>query len=395
MERARSAPYLWLGIVAVFLLTRAFAVLAALDALGYPRGGLVMTDVTLYGGWGRLLAEGHFPIGDQTWQYPPLAALLFVTAALAPDAQAGFLLLAFAADAAAMAGLLLAARRSGRYQGAWLWAVAALLVGPLFLARFDVFPTAAVIGGLLLAARRPGWGGALIGLGAALKIWPVLALAAVRRARLPLAIAGFAAVLLATSAAMWAWFGAGAWSFLSGQSERGLQIESVAALPYVAAHALGARVDVVYRYGSMEVDAVGAGLAGGIATAVGLVLLGLIALRRLQGRLDGVAGPDVAFAAVAVSVVTSRVFSPQYSIWLLGILAVCLGTRGSRMRLPAGLVAAAAIIAQILFPPLYPQFIGGNPGAAWLQIARITLVVAATVIALVRVLRRRPQASGS
>lgn len=370
--------------------------LASLDLLGYPRGGLVMTDVTLYGGWGRMLAAGSFPVDDPTWQYPPLAALLFVVAAQVPDAQTGFTLLAFAADAAAMAGLLVAARRpGGRYAGAWLWAVAALLVGPIFLARFDVIPTAAVIGGLLLVARRPGWGGAVIGIGAALKIWPVLALAAVRRAQLQLAIGGFLAALLGATAAMWAWFGSAAWSFLSGQSERGLQIESVAALPYVIAHALGSRVDVVYRYGSMEVDAGGAGLAATLATAVGLVLLGLLALRRLQGRLDAVPGPDVAFAAVAVSVVTSRVFSPQYSIWLLGILAVCLGARGSRMGLPAGLVAVAALIAQALFPPLYPELIAGDPGAAWLQISRISLVVAATVVALIRVLRGTTQASGS
>ncbi|MFI0431724.1 MAG: glycosyltransferase 87 family protein [Candidatus Nanopelagicales bacterium] len=362
-------------------------VLASLDLLGYPRAGLVMTDVTLYSSWGEMLSEGQFPTDDPTWQYPPLAALLFVAAAAMPDAQLGFTALAFAADAAAMAGLLLAARGSQRYLGAWLWAFAALIVGPLFLARFDVFPTAAVIGGLLLVARRPAWAGAVLGIGTALKIWPALALAAVRRAKLPAALGGFAAAMIGATAAMWIWFGSAAWSFLAGQSERGLQVESVAGLPYVIAHALGARMAIVYRYGSMEVDAVGAGLAATLATVIGVVLLGWLALRRLQGRLDSVPGPDVAFAAVAVSVVTSRVFSPQYSIWLLGVLAVCLGVRGTRMGLPAALVVAAAVLAQVIFPPLYPLLIGGDPGVAWLQVTRIVLVVTATVVALVRVLR--------
>jgi len=33
---------------------------------------------------------------------------------------------------------------------------------------------------------------------------------------------------------------------------------------------------------------------------------------------------DVGFAAVLVAVVTSRVLSPQYLVWLLGVAAVCL-----------------------------------------------------------------------
>lgn len=367
----------------------------------YPLGQLVITDVNLYAAWARLLSSGVFPVFDPMWQYPPLAAPLFMISATGDNPQRMFMAVALIADALALLALLLGARRSGRLAGAWLWAAAAGIIGPVFLTRFDVFPTTAVMIGLLLVATRPFWAGAAVGLGAALKVWPVLALAALRRADLPRGVAGFFSVIVLTSAAMWAWFGESAWSFLSGQSERGLQIESTAALPFVLAHAGGADIAVRYRYGSMEVDMPGAGMAAMLTTVIGLLLLCSIAWARLSGRLERVPGPDVAFAAVLVSVVFSRVFSPQYSIWLVGIAAVCLTGANSRMQTPAVLVAVAAVLTQAIFPPLYTELIYGEVLPAALQTARIVLVVTAMVLALRSIWRgaggprRSAQASGS
>lgn len=58
----------------------------------------------------------------------------------------------------------------------WIWFV--FLIGPLSYLRFDVLP-AVLAGGALLAARRRPWlTGALTGLGAAVKLWPALLIAA-------------------------------------------------------------------------------------------------------------------------------------------------------------------------------------------------------------------------
>lgn len=383
------------AVVVVFLLTRLFMGVVPFGLTGYPDGHLVINDVTLYTRWGTILNAGYFPALDPMWQYPPLAAPLFMLSAATAEPAAAFVALAFLADAVAMVALLLAAQRTGRFAGAWLWAFAALVVGPVFLTRFDVFPTAAVMLGLLLAARRPAVSGALIGLGTALKVWPLLALAAIRRRSLPVAIAGFALVVLGSALAMQLWFGARAWSFLSGQSERGLQIESVAALPFVVAHAFGANVPAVFRYGSMELDVAGAGTAATIATVLGAVVLCVLAWARLAGRLERVPGADVAFAAVAVSVAASRVFSPQYSIWLVGILAVCLVARRTAMGWPTILIIFSALITQIVYPPLYAGLINGYPDAVALQVVRIVAVVAATSMAVVSVLRGNyPAAAG-
>ena len=394
-DGAGRAAWPTVAVIALFLLSRLAAAVIPFGGTWYPEGHLVINDVRLYSVWADGLMSDVFPALDPMWQYPPLAAPLFMLGAIGPDDAIGFVLLAFLADAAAMAALLVHANRSGRFGGAWLWAAAAVIVGPVFLTRFDVFPTSAVMVGLLLVASRPAVAGGLIGLGAALKVWPLLALSALRRSSLPTGLAGFATVLAITSAAMWLWFGSQALSFLNGQSERGLQVESVAALPFVVAHAFGADVPTRFRYGSMELDVAGAGAAAAAATVLGLLLLLWLAVARLRGRLEHVPGADVAFTAVLVSVVASRVFSPQYSIWLVGIGAVCLASNRTRMRLPVPLVCVAAVITQAIYPPLYAELIGGFPGATALQTARIGLVVTAMVLALRAVLGAQGRATTS
>ena len=385
----------WL-LVAVFALSRAWAVAAALGYLGYPGGNLVINDVVLYSSWSEPLAAGNFPTADPMWQYPPLAGPLFVIGSLLPpNPDGGFILLAFIADSATLAALIVAGRRTGNIGGAWLWAVAAFLVGPVFLTRFDVFPTAMVVMGLLLAASRPGWSGALLGLGAALKVWPLLALAAIARPRLPRALTTFLLVSVTSSLGVAVAYGGQAWAFLDGQSDRGLQVESVAALPFVIAHAFGADVPTMFRFGSMELDVQGAGVAALIATIMGTIVLAWLAVARLLGRLESVPGADVALAAVAVSVVASRVFSPQYSIWLLGIGAACMVASRTRMLLPIVLISLAAVITQPIYPPLYAGLIGGDALPTALQILRILLVVTATIIAVYRVLGHQPEGATS
>lgn len=381
-----------LTVIAVFLLTRAWAAGSATGATGYPAGPLVMNDVNLYGEWARLLQVGVFPHGDPMWQYPPLAGPLFVLGALLPpNPQAGFMALAFAVDAATMVALIVVARRRDRWGGAWLWAVAAAAVGPVFLTRFDVFPTALAVVALLIVERRPAWSGALLGLGAALKVWPVLALAAVARRRLPAAVAAFAAALAGVTLVVVAMYGGQSLAFLTGQSKRGLQLESVAALPFVIAHAAGAHVDTSFRYGSMEINAPGAGAAALIVTVIGAVALGGLGLARLTGRLESTPGADVAFVAVAVSVVVSRVFSPQYTIWLVGIGAACLAARVTVVRLPVLLVVAAAVVTQPVYPAMYAGLVYGHADSTTLHAIRIALVVVATGLAYWNVLRRRPR----
>jgi len=352
-----------------------------------------VNDLTIYAGWAaESLREGRFPT-DEMWQYPPLAGPVFVLGAWLPGGPMGFVTLFLGFDAALMAMLTAQARRTGRGAGARLWALLPIIVGPLLLARFDVVPTTFAVAAVLMAGR-PLASGALAATGAWLKVWPVLVLAALGRRDLPRGAVGalgacalIAAILLVTTV--------DPLSFVDGQRERGLQIESLAAWPFLVAGLLGADVEVVYRYGAHELEAAGVQMVAGGLVVLTLALLGVVAVQRLRGVRDMLSGADVALAAVLFSVATSRVFSGQYFIWLLGLAAVTLGDPASRMRRTCTLLIAAGLATQLVYPWLYSALLAGNPVAVLVQSVRVGLTLAATLVALGVVLRPAAQIEGS
>jgi hypothetical protein len=355
-----------------------------------------VNDLTIYADWvAESLRYGQFPT-DQMWQYPPLAGPVFLLGAWLPGDRLGFVTLFLGFDAAIMAMLTSQARRTARRGGTRLWALLPLVVGPLLLARFDVVPTAFAVAAVLMAAR-PVASGALAAAGAWVKVWPLLVLTALRRRDLPRGVAGalaasavIAGVLVVTSE--------DPLSFLGGQRDRGLQIESLAAWPFLIARLFGAPVEVVYRYGAHEVDASGVDMVARSVIVLTLLLLGVVAVQRLRGALDAVSGADVALATVLFTVATSRVFSGQYFIWLLALAAVTLGDPASRMRRTTVLLIAAGLATHLVYPWLYSALLDGNPVAVAVQTVRVGLTAAATVCALAVLLRpagSAGQASGS
>ncbi len=344
-----------------------------------------VNDLTIYATWvTESLQHGRFPTDDM-WQYPPLAGPVFVVGALLPGERLGFVTLFLGFDAAIMAMLTHQARRTRLTGGPRLWALLPLIVGPLLLARFDVVPTAFAVAAVLLAAR-PLASGALAATGAWLKVWPVLVLAALRRRDLPRGVAGVLAAS-AVVAGVLAVVTVDPMSFLSGQRDRGLQIESLAAWPFLVARLAGAPVEVVYRYGAHEIDAAGVDAVARGVVLLTLTLLGVVAVQRLRGVLDQVSGADVALATVLFTVATSRVFSGQYFIWLLALAAVTLGDPASRMRRTTALLIAAGVATQLVYPWLYSALLDGNPVAVAVQTVRVGLTLAATVTALGVILR--------
>ena len=71
-------------------------------------------------------------------------------------------------------------KRHNNVHPATLWVLAPVAMGPIFLGRFDVFPTL-IVCLALFAAYKPVKFGAWIAVGAILKVWPVLGLLAIPR----------------------------------------------------------------------------------------------------------------------------------------------------------------------------------------------------------------------
>lgn len=375
------------ALASTWVITRLLLVGALTGQVPYPDGPLIINDVKLYAEWSNLLVTGRFPVGDDMWQYPPGAGVVFaLAAAIGSNPVAGFVLIALLCDVATLVVLAVAGRRRHvGYGAAWAWVIGAVLVGPVFLARFDVLPTFAAVLTLVLIAR-PVWSGAAAGLGAMLKVWPGLMLIALPRSSLPRGLLGFALAVGAIFAGVSLWSTGGV-SFLGEQGARGLQVESVGALPFMVA---GVFTDVPteFRFGAMEVDVPVTIPLGLAITLAGFAVIGILGVLRLIGRLESSAPVDVAMTVLLVSMVSSRVLSPQYSVWLLGVAAVVFLDPHSRLRTVVWILVPSVVVTQVIYPFGYGSFLDGTWWAVGLQVLRIVLLVIATGWALVVVGRQ-------
>jgi hypothetical protein len=113
------------------------------------------------------------------------------------------------------------------------------------------------------------------------------------------------------------------------------------------------------RFGAWEVDTA---TADAVATALGWLTLVLLAAAavwwRRRGQLiragcerlgEAAVSRDFVFTLVLLVVVSSRVLSTQYMVWLLGLAAVVLSAGSTRLARPAWIVVGAAALSTATF----------------------------------------------
>ncbi|MFJ9162616.1 glycosyltransferase 87 family protein [Streptomyces griseoviridis] len=374
---AGRAAMLWLLVV------------SGRPALGW--GGVGREVWRLYHHWYGVLAHGTFPAHDPLWQYPPGAGPVLLAPALLPGLTyfQAFVVLTLAADAAVTAALARAGTRPGRsLRGAAYWTCGLPLLLHLPLARYDVQVTALAVIALLTATRSPRAYGAFAALGALVKVWPVLVLLGVARGRDTRSAWTWAAGTGATALAVLAALFAHPLAFLRQQGGRGVQIESLGGTVLGLATHAGWPGTVRYRYGAMEFTGPYVGTVARLSLLLTGLALALMLLWRLRAGHRTPATPaDAALSAVLLFTVTSRVISPQYLIWLLGLAAVCLTSRHTAQRPVAVLVLAAAAVSAVVYPVLYDQVTACTWTGCALMVVRNGLLTAAAVRSCTRVWR--------
>jgi Glycosyltransferase family 87 len=354
-----------------------------------------IVDTPVYQSYGRAMEEGKVPYRDFALEYPPgaLPVLALPERGGGADdfetfrrrfeglmAACGTLMLGFLAVALAALGAGL--RRLAAALG--FVAVAPLLVGPVILSRFDLWPAALTAAALAaLVAGRLRLGHAALGAAIAVKLYPaVLA---------PLAVAyawrregrreglRCAAVLAGTTALVFAPFvilsPGGVWDSLTRQASRPLQIESLGSSFLLAAHHLfGLDITMRSSHGSQNLDgALPDVLATGQFVLQALVL---VAIWVLFAR--GPAEPErlilASAAALVAFVALGKVLSPQFLIWLLPVVPLVRGRRGLYA---SGLLAAALLLTQVWFPYRYWDLaLGFDELASWLVVTRDLVLLA-------------------
>ncbi|MGF1431595.1 glycosyltransferase 87 family protein [Kitasatospora sp. LaBMicrA B282] len=352
----------------------------------------VTTDVSvIYHGWYEVLQTGTFPMDDVTWQYPPAAALVVLAPGLLPWSYlTSFFVLCGVFDTLAMGMLLRAGLRRGRsFTGAWIWVIGVPLLGPTVYCRYDILVTAVAMTGLLVLLRRPVLGGILLGFGGMMKVWPLLGLAGTPRGRRTRRSWTAAVGAVATLSFLLAAGMNGAFQFLTFQADRGIEVESLGALPLHFAKMFGWwNGSVTMNYGSVEflgpwVQVISKVVMG--ATVAGFCWLLYWRLRARRWQPSTLY--DAALATLLIFTVTSRVISPQYLVWLVGLAAVCLTVRGSSQRPVAVLILVATMLTTLEFPMNFGQVVNSLPWGVTVLTSRNLVLLAATIISCRRLWR--------
>ena len=363
------------------------------QVLPYPEGKWLKGDVDLYNFWAKGLVKGIFPIDDQMWQYPPLAGVVFaIPQWLFGNALTGFIIFMIIFDLLILITLLITGLNRFKLNssstsinglsGAWFWILWPILMGPLVLTRFDLVPTFFALLALIVLSNRkirPYLSGFLLGIGALVKLWPMLLFVIYPKNTIKKASTSFASTLVLVILFMSTW-SVGFTNFLNNQTSRGLQVESIAATPFVLAKLFGANVEYPFRYGSLEVQALYANQIGFLLNLFTLIVFMILFIFNYQNKLNNLNLFDKALVIVIISIALSRVFSPQFWVWIGGLAALALINKETKLKKVIVLLSISAFITQLIYPGQYVQLLSGDVFATLLQLMRVTLFVWALVL---------------
>jgi hypothetical protein len=333
------------------------------------------TDVPVYESYAERSRE-EIPIRDFKIEYPPASLLAFLPPMWAKDVlgDGGVTGVSYTALFKAemlIFGLLVVFIVAATAQALWgnrrrtlasalVVGVSPLVLGPIALSWYDTWPTLLTIAAIALFVRHhltASFGVLGLAIGAklfALVLVPLLVVQALRRlggkqALFPLG------VLLATTAII---FGTAAILSVKGARypftyliDRPIEIESTAGSIVGLEQVAGwRRVERNDSYGSVNFEGSDAAHLGAALAVIGLLLLLLLWWRSASVTLSAQTLIARSTAAIAIALAASKVFSPQYLVWLVPLVALTLRPRA----LVA--LAAAVVLTRIWFPERWAEF---------------------------------------
>jgi hypothetical protein len=311
---------------------------AATTAVKLRSGG---DDPDIYFRYATMIREGKVPYRDFRVEYPPFSLPLFLAALLVSREVTGFKI-AFAAEMLifnAVAVWLVAAwveRTQGRERVRLrlaLYTLFYLFLSRLMVSRYDAAPM------LLAFASSTCWfsglcarGGIAAALGTLMKVFPAVIapvglardLAGPGRSRVR-GVIGFVATLMAGSLAWLAIGGGhGVSESLGYQLDRGFEYGSLySGAQMLAARTIGAEIEVVRDHAAWSsITPWSPRLLPLVLPIQAAAILMICAVFIRREARDGV---RYSGAAILAFIITAKVFSPQYLIWLMPFVAVLDG----------------------------------------------------------------------
>ena len=395
MTARRGGRDAW--IVAAFALAH-IALLGFLYQLLLQR----FSGVALFHGFASHVVAGDLPYRDFPLEYPPFAVVFFTLPRLAASSLLWYYrwyqaeVVVF--DLLGLVVIAAIARARGHSPLGLLfgYTIAIAAMGPIVGQQFDIFPAVLTLLALYCLWRgRETAGWAFLALGTMTKLYPLLTapvwlLAFAGRGRASIAYSIRAARAFAITCAVvllpWVVAPTSLRYFFGYHARRGIQTEST----YATGILLADHFELTYAgltntFGSWNVTGDAADVLTTLSTPI--FLAALIAtylwLRRNpaprddDGRVDVTWLGGAALLVLIVALLTSKVFSPQYLIWLAPFVALI---PWSARALLWPLIAFAGAVTYYIFPMHYPELVSGTFSAEVALLVRNLLVVAMLIV---------------
>ncbi len=357
------------------------------------RSAFGIFDLAIYFRYSTNLLKGQLPYLDFNLEYPPLALAAFVLPRIFTLGRSYYLyivlfMLENVVLCTANALLLIRLMRDLNYSqtrkvlALIFYGLFALIISPVLLWRYDLFPTLFTTLALLaVTANYAALAGIAIGLGIAAKLYPVVLLPVFTayyfanksyRALLNLWVGTVSAVALIFIPFFIASQGK-LFSFLTYHKDRGLQIESLPAGLISLAHNWGLiEISTINSYGSRNIispfdDTVLKILPWLLILTYTVMLINSLCRfweDRSQSNLVKF-NSLVAYSLLALLlfIITNKVFSPQYLVWLIPFAALLKPRQ-------AGLMLAICITTSIfMLSPKFPYLDYGK--ILWLNLRNV------------------------
>lgn len=357
------------------LLAHLWLIQIGLHGLGTPMGDVPYA----YEPWlNQMINSGKLLGINMDWVYPfPALLPIWLSALINPmEFQTGWLTLVTIVN---LSALWLISRL--RFDAAWYWLFFLVLLGPISISRIDTFSVAIALFGVFeLVRRKLNTSTALFTLGASMKIWPVAILlpaiyASKYRLRIILAVISAALVLLAIGLLLGG--NQSLFSFLSYQSNRGIQIESPIASWWIWTGELGlANAGIYYDQLMMTFQVAGDGipLAASLIGYAMFLALGITVWLSWRAARAGASFqsilPVAALTAVLDLIVFNKVGSPQFATWLAVPIVLGILYGANNWKLPMYSVIALGLTTYLIYPVFYDYILDAQSWALGILLIR-------------------------
>jgi uncharacterized membrane protein len=356
------------------------------------------TASALYFNYASNIMQGDIPYRDFNFEYPPFALVFFILPRLiAPNYWLFASIYEIETLVFSLVGLLViysTARRLGK--APWkllaIYTLAILATGPIIAEQYDIFPAI-----MLLLAIYYFWTGrhkiswALLALGTMTKVFPIAVapiflLYYLRNRQYKLIWAGtitFAVISLIIAIPFFTIGQEAIRSLIIFHAQRGIQIESTYSAFLLAAGESGLiQVDLVFNFGSWNLSGPLADTLARLSTYLTVIFLLIIywyIYRQMKpGKSQFTRIGIYSILVLTAILITSKVLSPQYLIWIIPLFPLVLNRWRYTILLTFLFTGG---LTYFIFPVRYLAFLNLDPQLIAILLIRDILIILLAALA--------------